>query len=127
MLVHTQTMKFKPVLQNNFRKFIMVIAATVFIWSCASRYDGIPVADYASGLGFEIIEVDGGEEQRVEHGRLGTDAPFVIVKPGRHILVVQRADRSEGLNLHTIDFVFQEDRKYIIGETDGKPEIQIVE
>jgi len=108
-------------------KLFSVIIVSILILGCASTPDGIPIADYASGSGFEIIEIDGDEEKRVEHGRLGTDAPFVIVKPGRHVLVVQRADRSEGLNLHTLDFTFQENKKYIVGESNGKPEIQVIE
>lgn len=51
----------------------------------ARQYDGKAIiTDYISGYNYEVLTIDGHPVNRVQHGRIVTRVPNIIIDPGRH-------------------------------------------
>lgn len=54
------------------------------------QYDGkATIRDYITGYKYEVVKIDGQPVDRIQHGRLITRAPIIIIDPGRHTFCIQ--------------------------------------
>ena len=102
----------------------------------AGQYDGKAIIrDYISGYNYEVLTIDGLPVTRVQHGRIVTRVPNIIIDPGSHtfgirggiIDVDQKYETSEPLQYVTAqvdsgrEYFFRKSRcRYIIEEVEHR-------
>ncbi len=83
-----------------FMKNILLACTFLLLCSCETlihhsdggegQYDGkATIRDYISGYDYEVLTIDGHQVNRVQHGKIITRVPNIIVDPGRHTFGIQ--------------------------------------
>ena len=91
--------------------------------SCTKYHSKAKVADYVTGSKYEIIEVDGGSVERIQHGLVVTRVPLVILDEGGHLLTLrewQGTIQSEESQTIDIYVSVKKGQRYKLIEKDGK-------
>lgn len=102
----------------------------------AGQYDGKAIIrDYITGYNYEVLTIDGQSVNRVQHGRIVTRVPNIIVDPGSHTFGIrgiiidldQKNETTEPLQYVTAqvdsgrEYFFQKSRgRYIIKEIENR-------
>ena len=108
------------------KKISLILLSLILILSltnCDKYQSKVIVADYVTGSKYEIIEVDGGAVERIQHGLVVTRVPFVILEQGEHSLTLREWHGNVESNQSQTTNIFVNVKKglrYKLVEKDGK-------